>query len=203
MLPDKKTVKNLFDFIYEKTKEPNIARGCAADESVHHYMDVSRCAEKIAMHCGLDCHKAKILGLFHDYGEFIERTVPGTFHGTAGYDEMMKLGYDEVARVCLTHSFWEGIFSPKHFVYDKKEIERAKELISKMELDDYDYLIQLSDMLCCHRKFVRLEDRIDYIIKKYNRNPKEAESMKKAAEKLKKRFDKLCGQDIYELLEIK
>ncbi len=203
MLPDKKAVKNLFDFVCEKTKEPNIARGCAADESVHHYIDVSRCAEKIASHCGLDSHKAKILGLFHDYGEYIERTVPGTFHGTAGYDEMMKLGYDEIARVCLTHSFWKGTFAPEHFVYDKKEIERAKELISKMELDDYDYLIQLSDMLCCHRKFVRLEERIDYIIKKYNRDPKESEGMKKAAEKLKKRFDKLCGQDIYELLGIK
>ncbi len=203
MLPDKKTVKNLFDFICEKTKEPNIARGLTPDESVYHYLDVSQCAEKIASHCGLDSHKAKILGLFHDYGEYIERTVPGTFHGTAGYDEMMKLGYDEIARVCLTHSFWEGVYDPEHFSYDKKEVARAGMLISKMELDDYDYLIQLSDMLCCHRTFVKLEERIAYIVNKYKRSSKEAENMKKAAEKLKERFDKLCKQDIYELLEIK
>lgn len=203
MLPDDKTVKKLFDFISEKTKQFNVERRYKEDESIHHYIDVSRCAEKIAAHCGLDGHKAKILGLFHDYGEYIERTVPGTFHGTSGYDEMMKLGYDEIARVCLTHSFWEGIYDPEYFVYDKKEVARAGELISKMELDEYDYLIQLSDMLCCRRKFVKLEERVDYIIKKYKRNPEQAEKMIKAAKKLKSRFDKLCGQDIYELLEIK
>ncbi len=203
MLPDDKTVKKLFEFICEKTREPNIKKGCAADESAHHYLDVSLCAEKIAMHCGLDSHKAKILGLFHDYGEYIERTEPNTFHGTAGYDEMMKMGYDEIARVCLTHSFWEGVYAPEYFVYDKKEVARARELISKMELDEYDYLIQLSDMLCCHRKFVKLEERVDYIIKKYKRNPEQAEKMIRAAKKLKSRFDNLCKQDVYELLEIK
>ncbi len=203
MLPDDKTIKKLFDIVSEKTKEFNVKRGCKEDESIHHYLDVSRCAEIIAAHCGLDSHKAKILGFFHDYGECAEKTIPNTFHGTAGYDEMMKLGYDEIARVCLTHSFWEGIYDPEYFVYDKKEVARAGELISKMELDEYDYLIQLSDMLCCKRKFVKLEERVDYIIKKYKRNPEQAENMIRAAKKLKSRFDKLCKQDIYELLEIK
>lgn len=203
MLPDDKTVKKLFDFISEKTKETNTKKGLSEDESTYHYIDVSHCAELIARHSGLDPHKARILGMFHDFGEYIEQTQPNTFHGTAGYDEMMKLGYDEIARVCLTHSFWEGVYNPEYFVYDKKEVARAGELISKMELDEYDYLIQLSDMLCCHRKFVKLEERVDYIIKKYKRNPEQAEKMIKAAKMLKSRFDKLCGQDIYELLEIK
>ena len=203
MLPDDKTVKKLFDFISEKTKETNTKNGLSEDESTHHYIDVSRCAELIARHSGLDPRKAKILGLFHDFGEYIEQTQPNTFHGTAGYDEMMRLGYDEIARVCLTHSFWEGSYDPEHFSYDKKEVARAGKLISKKELDDYDYLIQLSDLLCCYRRFVKLEERVDYIINKYKRSPDEAEKMMAAAKRLKNRFDKLCGQDIYGLLEIK
>ena len=67
-------------------KKMGLPRGISRE----HYQTVAFVAATIAEACNLDVHKAFLLGLFHDYGEYIEDTIPNTFHGTAGYDEMMK-----------------------------------------------------------------------------------------------------------------
>lgn len=52
---------------------------------------------------GLDSEKAFIPGLLHDIGR---RTgVSAVRHIIDGYDHALSKGWDEVARVCLTHSF--------------------------------------------------------------------------------------------------
>lgn len=63
------------------------------------------CAERIAEHCeGMDAEKAYIVGLFHDIGRRI--TVGTHFkHIIDGYRCMMEHGWDEAARICMTHSF--------------------------------------------------------------------------------------------------
>lgn len=202
MLPDLETARRLYEQAGKITDRLNLQMGLEIGDSRNHYQDVAAAAETIACACGMDAEKAYILGLLHDYGEYIEDTVPGTFHGTAGYDEMMKLGYDEVARTCLSHSFWEGIYDPDYFVYDRRQIIRAGELMSSIVPDDYDRLIQLSDLLSCERPRINLEGRIDYIIRKYKLNPEQAAGKKAAAARLKAYFDDKCGQDVYQLLGI-
>jgi len=134
MIPDLDIAKKLINNVCKITDELNVKMGLSRGISRIHYKNVAFCAQKIAKKCGMDYQKAYILGLLHDYGEYIEDTVEGTFHGTAGYDEMLKMGYNDVARICLTHSFWEGIYDPKYFTYHSSEIIRAKEIISDLYL---------------------------------------------------------------------
>ncbi len=202
MYPTLPEAQKLLEDMKPVLRNLNIAKNKAPEVSLQHYQNVAACAQKIAATCGLNEEKAYILGLFHDYGEITESTVPHTFHGTAGYDEMMRMGYDEVAKVCLTHSFWEDIYDPAYFSYEAKEIRRAAELISTMKIDDYDRLIQACDMMSQGKKIVTFEQRIDGLIGKYN-IPQQYRARKlEAAHRLKKFFDDKCGQDIYVLLEI-
>ena len=70
----------------------------------NHSRIVAHCAEKIADACeGLDPEKAYILGLLHDIGRKFGTRHLG--HVSDGYTCMMALGYEEAAKICLTHSF--------------------------------------------------------------------------------------------------
>ncbi|WP_081846530.1 HD domain-containing protein [Butyrivibrio sp. AE3004] len=69
----------------------------------NHSRTAAYCAEKIAECSGMDKEKAYVLGLLHDIGR--KFGVRHLGHVSDGYSYMMSLGYDEVARVCLTHSF--------------------------------------------------------------------------------------------------
>lgn len=69
----------------------------------NHSRTAAHCAERIAAAAGLDPDKAYVLGLLHDIGRRFGKRHLG--HVSDGYSYMMSLGYDEVARVCLSHSF--------------------------------------------------------------------------------------------------
>ena len=69
-----------------------------------HSLTAAHCAEKIAAACGgMDAEKAYVLGLLHDIGR--KFGVRHLGHVYDGYVYMKSLGYDEVAKICLTHSF--------------------------------------------------------------------------------------------------
>ena len=98
-LPTKEEARELFDYICQKTDYFNCRNGLPEGTSRRHYLRVAENAERIASKTpSLNPEKAYILGLPHDYGEFKEQKDRRNFHGTAGYDEMMSLGFDEVAR---------------------------------------------------------------------------------------------------------
>lgn len=70
----------------------------------NHSRVAAHCAEKIALECNeLNSNKAYVLGLLHDIGRKFGGRHLG--HVADGYSYMLSLGYDEVAKVCLTHSF--------------------------------------------------------------------------------------------------
>lgn len=67
-----------------------------------HCLTAAHCAEKIASACGdMDVEKAYILGLLHDIGR--KFGVRHLGHVYDGYVYMKSLGYDEAAKICLTH----------------------------------------------------------------------------------------------------
>ena len=80
------------------------AENCNPGPWGNHSRVAAHCAKEIAARCeGMDPDKAYILGLLHDIGRKFGTRHLG--HVADGYTYMMSLGYDEAARVCLTHSF--------------------------------------------------------------------------------------------------
>ena len=79
MLPTLSQAKEMFDYITSKTDDINEKMGLPREISKEHYQTVAFVATTIAEACSLDVHKAFLLGLFHDYGEYIEDTIPKTF----------------------------------------------------------------------------------------------------------------------------
>lgn len=150
----------------------------------------------------MSTEKAFILGLLHDYGELTSAIDKTAFHGTAGYDLMTAMGYDEVARICLTHTFPNPNFEVTEYVYPQQEILRAKSLISTMQYDDYDKLIQLSDALVRSYKNTTLRNRLIYVQEKYGISTRAMQKKYREALRLKRYFDKKCQDDIYNILGI-
>ena len=68
---------------------------------VKHCVYVGEAAGRIAECLGVDSDFAKALGYVHDIG----RKVSHPRHVIEGYSYLMKLGLDEMAGSCLTHSF--------------------------------------------------------------------------------------------------
>ena len=164
-----------------------------------HCTSVAACAEIIASSTkDLNPQKSYILGLLHDYGKIIDEKE--AFHGNTGHNLMIKKGYNPVAKICITHSFPNKEFKIKDYNYDKDELKKSKALLDNMEYDDYDRLIQLSDLLVINLAFVPIKERIINIQTNYDVAPSIAKKKYKEAMHLKKYFDNKCGIDIYKLL---
>ena len=174
------------------------------DAYVFHTRGVARFAKMIAEKIpALDAQKAYILGLLHDYGKRINEREESRFHGQEGYEAMTDLGYDDVARICLTHTFHIKNFSDDEYNYPPGWLCWAKEKLKPLTYNDYDRLIQLCDMLTEGFDFVTIEQRADGIAARYHLTGKQKQNLIRDALPLKQRFDSLCGEDVYALLQIK
>ena len=79
-------------------------------EYIYHTETIAENAAKIASRCHLDEQKAYVLGLLHDYGKKTNQKISGKSHFMTGYDELSAMGWSDVARINLTHSFPEKDF---------------------------------------------------------------------------------------------
>ena len=71
---------------------------------IEHNRTAGLCARTIAEKCdGLKPDVAYVMGLLHDIGR--REGIMDMKHIYAGYLFMSSLGYDDSARICLTHSF--------------------------------------------------------------------------------------------------
>ncbi len=202
MIPSLQQAKKLFDFITSKTDSLNVKQGLPKGVSAKHYKNVAFIASTIAEKAGLDVKKAYILGLLHDYGEYIEDTTKGTFHGTAGYIEMINKGFDEVAKICLTHSFFDKNFNPNDYSYESSEILKVKDIIKNMIIDDYDKLIQIADLMSSGANIVKIDERLYKLSIKYNIREELLLNKIKEANLLKAYFNEKCGCNIYDLFSL-
>lgn len=115
----------------------------------------ARCiADKIK---GLDSEKAYILGILHDIGRRVG-VVAIPVHVYEGYKYALSNGWNEVAKICMTHSY---PLMQKEFNFEPdNEVDIAiKEYIMDCQCDDYDLLIQLCDSLATDYGFCILEKR--------------------------------------------
>lgn len=203
-MPSLEKAQQIFEQICLQTDKLDLSLGKKPEISRNHFLAVARCAQTIASHTqSLNPQKAYILGLLHDCGQPAENRDKNKFHGLVGYEKMLKLGLDETARICLTHSFPEYDFKPERFTYAFPAMVRCRQLIDELIYDDYDKLIQYSDMLCRGDVITDLKSRILYIVEAYKIKPKDARVRYRTMLKIKRYFDTLCQCDTYKLLGIK
>lgn len=190
------TLKQAFEFIEDMSRAKlNYDPEYLVWEDQEHCFAVGTNAALLAPKMGLDPHKAFILGLLHDYGEKFSAINPQLFHGLEGYKFFSNLGYDEVARICLTHSFCHYDFCPEEFTYPQLAMRECRRLIDKLQYNDYDRLIQFSDSLVNISQTVSLKQRIIFIMNKYHISKPVIRHKYKTVLKLKKWIDLQCGQD--------
>ena len=160
-----------------------------------HSRIAARCAEKIAAACdGMDSDKAYILGLLHDIGR--KFGISHFRHVYDGYKYMLESGYDEVAKICLTHSFCIPDINVYVRKIDVTEIQRqeVEEALKNAVYDDYDRLIQLCDCLAGTERVLDMELRMADVKDRYGYYPKD--KWEKNLH-LKDYFEKKAGRDIY------
>ena len=163
-----------------------------------HSRTAAHCAEKIAQHSGMNPEKAYILGLLHDigrkYGRFDLR------HISDGYLYMTSMGYDEVARVCLSHSFHKPSLEDYNGKYDTsdEDLQMLKDKLSEMVFDDYDRLIQLCDAISGPDGVMDIVDRMSDVKRRYGSYSQEKWDNNLY---LKKYFEDKMHMDLYEAVE--
>lgn len=170
---------------------------CNPGQWADHSRVVAMCAERIADACGdMDAEKAYVLGLLHDIGR--KFGVKHMGHIYDGYHYMMKLGYDEVARICLSHSF--SIQRLEDYVGNRditpEQQEELRSLLERLEYDDYDRLIQVCDGLA-GTAVVDMEERMADVKRRYGAYPQD--KWDKNLE-LKEYFEQKMQQDIYRVV---
>ena len=107
------------------------------------------CKLEILTFDSLDGKKAYVLGLVHDIGRRAREHV-GLRHIIEGYNYLKCLGYDEEARVCLTHTFYaRNLVIPnltkKNTNLTRNEIDFIADYINKNGFNIYDKILQIAD----------------------------------------------------------
>lgn len=151
-------------------------------------------AEKVP---SMDPEKAYVLGLLHDIGRRVG-IVDIPTHICEGYKYCMKKGWDEAARICMTHSY---LRMRDEFAYEPEtEQEKAiKAYIMNCEADDYDRLIQLCDSLAVDYGFVILEKRFVDVTRRYGIMEDYIRGWETAFA-IKEAFEKEMGCSVYDVL---
>lgn len=167
----------------------------------NHSRVTAHCAEKIAMACAdMDYEKAYVLGLLHDIGR--KFGVRHLGHVSDGYSYMMELGYDEAAKICLTHSFNNQTVDQYIGKFDvsDEELHLIQTTLKEVEMDDYDRLIQLCDALAGADGVLDIEERMLDVKNRYGFYPQEKWDSNVY---LKQYFEKKTGRDIYNIVDKK
>lgn len=165
----------------------------------NHSRVAAHCAECIARNCaGMDAEKAYILGLLHDIGRRFGVRHLG--HVSDGYSYMHALGYDEAARVCLTHSFNNRKIEEYIGKWDttEEELSLITTALADTVYDDYDRLIQLCDSLAGSDGVLDVEERMNDVKRRYGSYPKEKWN---ANLQLMAYFEEKMDRNVYDAIE--
>lgn len=173
------------------------AHSCNPGRWREHSKWVAYCGERIAAVCGMDADRAYIYGLLHDIGR--KFGVSYLAHVYDGYHYLMELGFEDAAKICLTHSF--NLMDINDYIgkFDVEDwqVRELENLLRETELDDYDLLIQLCDSLATWEGVVSLEERMLDVKERYGYYP---QSKWDRNVELKKYFEKKAGKTIEEIM---
>ena len=163
---------------------------------IMHSLYVGQAAGKIAKVLGLNVDYATAIGYMHDIGRIISHSN----HVIEGYKYLDNLGYPDVARYCLTHSFINNIIpntaggGPK----DKESYDFIQDYLNSIELNIYDNIIQLCDLFCLETGYTTFVKRILDITKRKGVYPNSRDHFKSIMN-LKEQIESMMGMKIYDL----
>lgn len=188
MLPDRKTAERELEIAGEMNPGP----------WTKHSINVGIAAENIAGRVpGMDGEKAYILGVLHDIGRRVG-VVNIPRHVVEGYRYATKMGWDEVAQICMTHSYplLEREFAGEPESEEEKVI---KDYILRCRCDAYDWLIQLCDSLAVDYGFCILEKRFVDVARRYGIWENSVDRWNRTFA-IKEQFEERMGCSIYDVL---
>lgn len=162
-----------------------------------HSVNVGVAARNIGEKAGLDGEKAYILGLLHDIGRRVG-VVNIPRHVYEGYRYTMDKGWEEAAKICMTHSYplMEKEFDKET---ESEEEARVKEYILGCRCGPYDWLIQLCDSLAADYGFCILEKRFIDVARRYGIWENSVDRWNRTFE-IKEYFEDRMGCSIYDVL---
>lgn len=122
-------------------------------------------------------------------------------HIIDGYRFLMEHGFDDAARICLTHSFPFKNVQEAFGNWDcsDEEFMFVKDFLAGIEYNEYDLLVQLGDTLALPSGYCLLEKRMVDVALRYGTNNLTVNKWKKVFE-IKAYFEGKIGSPIYTLL---
>lgn len=188
MLPTKETAEK------ELWLEGELNPGPWTKHSINVGIAARNIAEKVP---GMDAEKAYIVGVLHDIGRRVG-IVDIPTHVYEGYKYCMEQGWDEVARICMTHSYplMREEFEDEPQTEAEREIKRY---IEGCEADEYDMLIQLCDALATDYGFVIVEKRFVDVTRRYGIMETYIRGWERTFAN-KEYFEKKMGCSVYDVL---
>jgi hypothetical protein len=164
-----------------------------------HSRYVAQAAELIAVHAGLDPEVAFVMGYLHDIGR--RAGVTDLRHALDGYRYLLGLGYDDAARICLTHSFPVQDARSGSGVWDcsEEEYQFVADFLLSVDYTEYDRLIQLCDAIAQPDGFCLIEKRLVDVALRHGINAFTVQKWD-AFLRLQKDFEEAMGQSIYRIL---
>lgn len=171
---------------------------CNPGPWVAHSQAVSEAAGRVAAKTGLDEERARVYGLLHDIGRY--KGVTSMMHIYDGYRYFMEKGFEDIAQICITHSF--PIFDIAYYSgandCSEEVYEEIKELLDTYEYTKYDALIQLCDSIALPEGVCLLEKRLIDVAMRHGINETTIAKWEKIFE-IKEMFEKEMGESIYTL----
>ena len=127
---------------------------------VEHSIKVGIAMQRLAEKLNLDAEKAYVIGVLHDIGR-IKKGI-GLRHIIDGHNYMLELGYPEIARRCLTHTFFIKDVHSSCCLWDisSEEEKIMQDYLNQCEYDVYDKLVQIGDCLADADGFKLIEQRL-------------------------------------------
>lgn len=167
---------------------------------VQHVQVVAQAAQRIAAHYpGMDPEAAYLYGYLHDIGR--REGVTDMRHTLDGYRYLAERGFEDAARICLTHSFPIKNVHAGASKWDcpQADIDFVAAYLERIEYTAYDRLIQLCDSLALPGGYVLLEKRLVDVALRYGTNPLTIEKWQ-AFFAIQRDFEQVIGRSIYMLL---
>ncbi len=167
---------------------------------VSHSTYAGQAARAIAQACGdLDPDAARVMGMLHDIGRGAGRSEMR--HALDGYRAMTQAGFDDVARICLTHPFGLPDVNCYSGAMDcpQDDIAFVQDYLTKTPYTEYDRLIQLCDAISLPTGFCLLEKRLVDVAMRHGTNSLTVAKWGKWFE-IKADIEATIGHSIYDLL---
>ena len=167
---------------------------------VPHSKYVAEAARRIAeRHPDLDPQAAYVMGCLHDIGR--REGVTDMRHIIDGHRFLQDRGFDDAARVCLTHSFPVRKLEVASGEWDCSRAERqfVEEFLASIELNAYDKLLALCDALSLPTGFCLIEKRLFDVALRKGINDHTLEKWR-GFFGLQAEFEGAIGQSIYRVL---